>query len=65
MRSLKVSTVVLFFFALILEASASPSLVGRAKAKAKANGGCNQDNINTFQQVVTHKEYFCQWWLSA
>jgi hypothetical protein len=63
MRSLKVSTVVLFFFALILEASASPSLVGRAKAKA--NGGCNQDNINTFQQVVTHKEYFCQWWLSA
>jgi hypothetical protein len=63
MRSLKVSTLVLFFIAFIFEASASPSLVGRAKAKP--SGGCSQTNINFFNKTVKHKEYFCQWWLSA
>jgi hypothetical protein len=59
MRSLKVSTLVLFFMAFIFEASAAPSLLGRAKGE----DGCSQTNIEIFRRTVKHKEYFCQWWL--
>ncbi|KAL2028292.1 hypothetical protein VTO58DRAFT_110980 [Aureobasidium pullulans] len=59
MGSFKIFSVILFSIVLIAEASASPSLTGRA------GNGCSTSNIETFRHTVKHKEYFCNWWLSA